>query len=132
MQPNIMGSISASDCIACPSGTTTATTGSTACFPTTQVPTLNPTPIPTPIPTNVPTPVPTIQVQVTSSDKNDDVEDPVSRSIAIAAVVLGSVSIVLISLNFALNLYDKFLPNNNVANKIPTDEKEVEVELENI
>ena len=127
MQPNIMGSISSSDCIACPSLTTTATTGSTACFLATQAPTLNPIPIPTPIPTNVPTPIPTIQVQVTSFDKNDDVEDPVLRSISTAIVVLCSVSFVLISLNFALNFYNKFLPNNNVVNKIPTDEKELEV-----
>ena len=119
-----MGSISASDCIACPSGTTTNSTGSFSCFPipTAQIPSTTNVYNSTTIVNN-----PTTIVQATSSDENDDVEDPVSRSISIAAVVLGSVSIVLISLNFALNFYNKFLPNSNVVNKIPTDEKELEV-----
>jgi hypothetical protein len=98
MKPDIEGSTSSSDCIACPSGTFTGTTGSTACSPP------------------------------TSGGKEDDNEDPVSRDIAIAAVVMGSVSFALVVINFSFNLYNN-IPHNNVANKIPNHDKEMEVEV---
>ena len=113
MKPYIVGSTSSSDCITCPVGTNTDINGSYVCLSSSTSSSLPP---------------PSSSSSSSSSSSKSEDEDLVARKIAIAAVVIGSFSLIINILNFSYYLYDK-LPKKHMEQKIPNDEKEIEVVL---
>ena len=111
MQPFISGSTSSSDCTTCPVGTYTDLNGSFVCLPTSS---------------SFSSSSSSSSSTSQSETNNDDQE---TKKIDIAAVVIGSFSLIINVLNFAYNFYNN-LQKKHFDNKIPaTDDEKEEIEV---